>query len=339
MLSRTVLALKSTIPLAAKGAAFEGIPRCTAVWRDYPAEATVPLPEKTESPAQESIQEPTAPTSVHRETKSKRSGVDAYSLLEDDSDYAVSMAKAVRESDNVFRRAEGEEPLGEKQEVSAENVSAMNFEDAYFRLDDEMNYRFVQDNINYGLNEKAFHTGEDTTFVSREDANALFDAIMAKDPNTVLTEEEKKRLSLEREEVKEEEKEVKRNTWFNFMPAKEKPEGLFGSYSPDQIFSSLEWDLLSRNAREVYKYEKDDMLLTEEVLQHAKMPEPVAAPAIPKYPNLEKYAQMVAFAVNRNGDYSMEEKQKIMDILAKVGSLDSDVDDSPKSEFKERKNL
>lgn len=48
---------------------------------------------------------------------------------------------------------------------------------------------------------------------------------------------------------------------------------------------------------------------------------------------------MVAFAVNRNGDYSMEEKQKIMDILAKVGSLDSDVDDSPKSEFKERKNL
>lgn len=63
--------------------------------------------------------------------------------------------------------------------------------------------------------------------------------------------------------MKEEEKEVKRNTWFNFMPAKEKPEGLFGSYSPDQIFSSLEWDLLSRNAREVYKYEKDDMLLTE----------------------------------------------------------------------------
>ena len=98
------------------------------------------------------------------------------------------MAKAVRESDNVFRQAEGEELLGEKQEVSAENVSAMNFEDAYFRLDDEMNYRFVQDNINYGLNEKAFHTGEDTAFVSREDANALFDAIMAKDPNTVLTE-------------------------------------------------------------------------------------------------------------------------------------------------------
>lgn len=65
MLSRTVLALKSAIPLAAKGAAFEGIPRCTAVWRDYrtrshfspteAAEVTAPLPEKTESPAQESI--------------------------------------------------------------------------------------------------------------------------------------------------------------------------------------------------------------------------------------------------------------------------------------------
>ena len=183
--------------------------------------------------------------------------------MEDDSDYAVSMANAVKESDNVFRRAAGEEPLGEKPEVSAENVSTMNFEDAYFRLDDEMDYRFVQDNINYGLNEKTFSSGEDTTFVSREDAGQLFDAIMAKDPNSVLTEEEKKRLSLEREEVTEEEKEVKRNTWFNFMPAKEKPEGLFGSYSSDQIFSSLEWDLLSRNAREVYKYEKDDMLLTE----------------------------------------------------------------------------
>ena len=189
--------------------------------------------------------------------------MDAFSLLEDDSDYAVSMAKAVKDSDNVFRQAEGEELLGEKQEVSAENVSTMNFEDTYFRLDDEMNYRFVQDNINYGLNEKTFQNGEDTTFLSKEDAGKLFDTIMEKDPNAVLTEEEKKRLSLERDEVKEEAREVKRNTWFNFMPAKEKPEGLFGSYSPDQIFSSLEWDLLSRNASEVYKYEKDDMLLTE----------------------------------------------------------------------------
>ena len=196
-------------------------------------------------------------------TKGKRSGVDAFSLLEDDSDYAVSMAKAVKDSDNVFRQAEGEELLGEKQEVSAENVSTMNFEDTYFRLDDEMNYRFVQDNINYGLNEKTFQNGEDTTFLNKEDAGKLFDTIMEKDPNAVLTEEEKKRLSLERDEVKEEAREVKRNTWFNFMPAKEKPEGLFGSYSPDQIFSSLEWDLLSRNASEVYKYEKDDMLLTE----------------------------------------------------------------------------
>ena len=38
---------------------------------------------------------------------------------------------------------------------------------------------------------------------------------------------------------------------------------MLGSYSHDQIFSSLEWDLLSRNASEVYKYEKDDMLLNE----------------------------------------------------------------------------
>ena len=47
------------------------------------------------------------------------------------------------------------------------------------------------------------------------------------------------------------------------MPAKEKPEGMFGTYSPDQIFSSLVFDLLSRNANEVYKYEKDDMFLNE----------------------------------------------------------------------------
>lgn len=65
MLSRTVLALKSAIPLAAKGTAFEGVSRCTTVLRDYrtrshfaPAEvgaAPVSLPEQKESPAPESI--------------------------------------------------------------------------------------------------------------------------------------------------------------------------------------------------------------------------------------------------------------------------------------------
>ena len=47
------------------------------------------------------------------------------------------------------------------------------------------------------------------------------------------------------------------------MPAKEKPEGMHGTYSNDQIYSSLVFDLLSRNAEEVYKYEKDDLFVNE----------------------------------------------------------------------------
>lgn len=204
------------------------------------------------------------PTKLPNQRRSvKKSGLDAFSLMEDKSDYAVSMADAVRESDNIFRRAAGEELLGEEQEVSADNVSHMNFEDEYFRLSDEMNYRFDQDNVDEGLHEGPIRSAEATTFVDQKDMKKYFDRILEVDPNAVLTEAEQKMLSMEREDVKEEEKKVKRNTWFSFMPAKEMPEGMLGSYSHDQIFSSLEWDLLSRNASEVYKYEKDDMLLNE----------------------------------------------------------------------------
>lgn len=69
------------------------------------------------------------------------------------------------------------------------------------------------------------------------------------------------------------------------------------------------------------------------------MPEPVQAPSIPLYPNFEEYAKWVTFAVNRNSHYSMEEKQKVVDILARLGSLDSEMDESPKTEFKEKKYL
>lgn len=204
------------------------------------------------------------PTKLPNQRRSvKKSGLDAFSLMEDKSDYAVSMADAVRESDNIFRRSAGEELLGEEQEVSADNVSHMNFEDEYFRLSDEMNYRFDQDNVDEGLHEGPIRSAEATTFVDQKDMKKYFDRILEVDPNAVLTEAEQKMLSMEREDVKEEEKKVKRNTWFSFMPAKEMPEGMLGSYSHDQIFSSLEWDLLSRNASEVYKYEKDDMLLNE----------------------------------------------------------------------------
>ena len=43
--------------------------------------------------------------------------------------------------------------------------------------------------------------------------------------------------------------------------------------------------------------------------------------------------------MNRNSHYSMEEKKKVVDILTRLGSLDSEMDESPKTEFKEKKYL
>ena len=56
--------------------------------------------------------------------------------------------------------------------------------------------------------------------MDQKDMKKYFDRILEVDPNAVLTEAEQKMLSMEREDVKEEEKKVKRNTWFSFMPAK-----------------------------------------------------------------------------------------------------------------------
>lgn len=170
----------------------------------------------------------------------------------------------VRESDNLYRNIAGEESLDDIPFVEKDNVSALNFEDEFFRLQDEANARFLEDNVNDTLDQaNANGVDEEVTYITQEDSKEFFDRILAMDPNAVLTEEEKKSLSIVREEKKEEEKVIKRNTWFNFMPAKEKPEGMFGSYSPDQIYSSLVFDLLSRNTEEVYKYEKDDLFLNE----------------------------------------------------------------------------
>lgn len=79
--------------------------------------------------------------------------------------------------------------------------------------------------------------------------------------------------------------------------------------------------------------------MIQEILKHTKLPEDIEPPKIPLYPNFEEYAKWVTFAVNRNGDYSMEEKKKVVDILQQLGSLQSDVDDSPKVEFKQKKYL
>ena len=256
----------------------------------------------------------------------------------------------IQESDNVYRNITGEEVLSNTHFVEKKNVSALNFEDEFFRLKDEASARYFEDNVDDTLDQaNTTFTDEDVTYVTQEDSKDFFDRILSMDADAVLSEEEKKRISIVREEKKEEEKVIKRNTWFNFMPAKEKPEGMFGSYNSDQIYSSMVFDLLSRNTEEVYKYEKDDLFLNEvcfcksnqwqEILKHTKMPEPVQAPSIPLYPKFEEYAKWVTFAVNRNSHYSMEEKQKVVDILARLGSLDSEMDESPKTEFKEKKYL
>lgn len=69
------------------------------------------------------------------------------------------------------------------------------------------------------------------------------------------------------------------------------------------------------------------------------MPEELEAPAIPKYPNFEEYARRVTFAINRNGDYTMEDKQRVVDALKRIGELTSEVDESPKTPFKPKKYM
>lgn len=170
----------------------------------------------------------------------------------------------IQESDNIYRNITGEEVLSNTPFVEKKNVSALSFEDEFFRLKDEASARYFEDNVDDTLDQaNTTSTDEEVTYVAQEDSKEFFDRILSMDANEVLSEEEKKRISIVREEKKEEEKVIKRNTWFNFMPAKEKPEGMFGSYNSDQIYSSMVFDLLSRNAEEVYKYEKDDLFLNE----------------------------------------------------------------------------
>ena len=54
---------------------------------------------------------------------------------------------------------------------------------------------------------------------------------------------------------------------------------------------------------------------------------------------MEKYAEMVTFALNRNGNWTREEKQKVLDILARLGSLDAEIDESPKTPWKPKKYM
>ena len=187
--------------------------------------------------------------------------VEANSEIALDSQEVEELEKA---TESMFSHETEEEASVSTSRPRAEKVTERNFEDEFFRMTDATNRQFIEDDVNDTLRTEGHaKTVDPVTFVQGDDTNAFFDRILSLDSNCVLSESEKKRVSIVKEDKKEEIKEVKRSTWFNFMPAKELPEGPFGTYSPDQIFNSLEFDLLSRNMGEVYKYEKDDMLLTE----------------------------------------------------------------------------
>ena len=144
-----------------------------------------------------------------------------------------------------------------------EEVDIHNFEDEFYRMSDKIAHDYINDNINDTLHlANSNNTHEDVTNMDSEAFKSFYHKVKNVDINDV-TPEEREQLSIIREELKPEQVESKRHTWFNFMPAKELPEGNLDSYSSDQIFSSLEFDLLGRNAREVYKYEKDDLFLNE----------------------------------------------------------------------------
>lgn len=144
-----------------------------------------------------------------------------------------------------------------------ENVDVHNFEDEFYRMSDKIAHDYINDDINDTLHHaNASANQEEVDNMDAETFKSFYHKVKNIDINDV-TPEEREQLSIIREELKPEQVESKRHTWFNFMPAKELPEGNLDSYSSDQIFSSLEFDLLGRNAREIYKYEKDDLFLNE----------------------------------------------------------------------------
>ena len=150
-----------------------------------------------------------------------------------------------------------------KPTLVSENVDQRNFEEEFFRLNDKIAHDYIEDNVNDTLD--AANSERRTQNVTEMDPGAFknfYHKVKMIDLND-MSPEERKRLSIIRKEVETEQMECKRHTWFNFMPANELPEGVYGSYSSDQIYTSLRFDLLARNAREVYKYEKDDLFLNE----------------------------------------------------------------------------
>lgn len=281
MLSKMAMLSRSALPVIAKGSADFALSHCYIVKRNFRGrtyvceqnveESTPSLPEEPSAVIQpeesEVVPEETGRFNLYRLFLVDMQSIQfddlcAKQMIDDSNQSPYS--DLVRESDNVYRRLSGKEEMHDIPSIERGNVSALSFEDDFFRLEDEMNHQYLEDDVNDTLAEaNAENADEQVTFVNQENTKEFFDRILAIDSNAVLTEEEKRRISIVREEKKEEKKEIKRHTWFNFMPAKEKPEGMFGTYSPDQIYSSLVFDLLSRNMDEIYKYEKDDLFLNE----------------------------------------------------------------------------
>lgn len=278
--------LSQRVYLAARGVVGIASPQVVVVCRGYrnrvlnhSVDSSVGVGESVEmSPAElagdESVgSEPVDVTALEESTKAANDDpvaatTDSIEEGVDDSESVnvneEELAALEKETDHLFRLDDSEEEEESRPHLKAEKVTKRNFEDEFFRLTDTMNHRYIEDDVNVlpRLDSKSANN-EPVTFVEGEDVKTFFDKILALDENEITTEDENKRMSIVREEQKEETKEVKRNTWFNFMPAKERPEGFMNTYTPDQIFTSLEFDLLSRNMMEVYKYEKDQLLLTE----------------------------------------------------------------------------
>ncbi|KAK8795460.1 hypothetical protein WA158_000117 [Blastocystis sp. Blastoise] len=105
--------------------------------------------------------------------------------------------------------------------------------------------------------------------------------------------------------------------WFDFMDIHERPYGNWRTFEPDQIMSSLEFDLYGKNCQEIYKYEKDDLHVDFDLLKRVKYPEMLEVPQV-KDENGQNYLNDVCFELNRNANYTFKEKQRLVNYIKKI---------------------
>ena len=98
-----------------------------------------------------------------------------------------------------------------------EEVDIHNFEDEFYRMSDKIAHDYINDNINDTLHlANSNNTHEDVTNMDSEAFKSFYHKVKNVDINDV-TPEEREQLSIIREELKPEQVESKRHTWFNFM--------------------------------------------------------------------------------------------------------------------------